>query len=99
MNAQSSTDDPPDYPYVSTGRLPPAEEIVRLVDEVHARYKSNTDGKNSQVYPALAEVPSELFGICVVGTNGGIYSIGEAEYEFSIMSVSKPWIRIIVVLP
>lgn len=96
MNAQSSTDDPPDYPYVSTGRLPPAEEIVRLVDEVHARYKSNTDGKNSQVYPALAEVPSELFGICVVGTNGGIYSIGEAEYEFSIMSVSKPFVFALV---
>jgi len=32
---------------------PPAQEIVRLVNEAHARYKSNTDGKNSQVYPAL----------------------------------------------
>jgi glutaminase len=29
--------------------------------------KSNTDGKNSQLYPALAQMPSELFGICVVG--------------------------------
>jgi glutaminase len=54
--------------YVSTGHLPPAEEIVGLVDDVYARYTSNTDGKNSPVYPAL--VPSELFGICVVGTNG-----------------------------
>ncbi|WP_319799113.1 glutaminase A [Nitrobacter sp.] len=96
MNTQASADDISDYPYVSTGQLPPAEVIVRLVDEVHARYKSNTDGKNSQVYPALAEVPSGLFGICVVGTNGGIYSVGEAEYEFSIMSVSKPFVFALV---
>ncbi|MBN9148405.1 MULTISPECIES: glutaminase A [unclassified Nitrobacter] len=96
MNTQASADDISDYPYVSTGQLPPAEVIVRLVDEVHARYKSNTDGKNSQVYPALAEVPSGLFGICVVGTNGGVYSVGEAEYEFSIMSVSKPFVFALV---
>ena len=96
MNTQASADDISDYPYVSTGQLPPAEVIVRLVDEVHARYKSNTDGKNSQVYPALAEVPSGLFGICVVGTNGGVYSVGEAEYEFSIMRVSKPFVFALV---
>ena len=72
MNKQAGVDDLPDYPYVSTGHLPPADEVVRLVGEAHARYKSNTDGKNSQVYPALAEVPSELFGVCVVGTDGAV---------------------------
>lgn len=96
MDTQASADDLPDYPYVSTGHLPPAEEIVRLVDEVHARYKSNADGKNSQVYPALAEVPSQLFGICVVGTDGTVHTVGEAEHEFSIMSVSKPFVFALV---
>lgn len=96
MSMQVSAEDLPDYPYVSTGHLPPAEDIVRLVDQVHARYKSNTDGQNSQVYPALAEVPSGLFGICVVGTDGGVYSVGEAEHEFSIMSVSKPFVFALV---
>lgn len=96
MTTQASAEDLPDYPYVSTGHLPPAEEIIRLVDEAHARYKSNTDGNNSQVYPALAEVPSGLFGICVVGANGGVYSVGEAEHEFSIMSVSKPFVFALV---
>lgn len=96
MSPQASAEDLPDYPYVSTGHLPPAEDIVRLVDEVHARYKSNTDGENSQVYPALAEVPSQLFGICVVGTDGAVHSVGEAEHEFSIMSVSKPFVFALV---
>lgn len=89
-------DDDDEYPYISTGHLPPPEQIVRLVDEVYARYRSNIDGKNSQVYPALAEVPSDLFGICVVGTNGAVYSVGQAEHEFSIMSVSKPFVFALV---
>jgi len=96
MNKQAGADDLPDYPYVSTGHLPPADEIVRLVGEAHERYKSNSDGRNSQVYPALAEVPSELFGICVVGTNGAVHSVGAAEHEFSIMSVSKPFVFALV---
>jgi glutaminase len=96
MNEQAGVGVVADYPYVSTGHLPPAEEIVRLVDEVHVRYKSNTDGKNSQVYPALAQVPSALFGICVVGTNGEVYAVGDAEHEFSIMSVSKPFVFALV---
>ncbi|WP_426533099.1 glutaminase A [Bradyrhizobium sp. McL0615] len=93
MNSQA---DLADYPYVSTGHLPPAEEVVRLLDEAHRRYKENTDGKNSQVYPALAAVPSEMFGICMVGTNGAVYAIGDAEREFSIMSVSKPFVFALV---
>ena len=96
MNEQAGVGVVADYPYVSTGHLPPAEEIVRLVDEVHARYKSNSDGKNSQVYPALAQVPSALFGVCVVGTNGEVHAVGDAEHEFSIMSVSKPFVFALV---
>ena len=81
-----------DYHNVSTGRLPAAEHVVRLVDEAYQRCKSNKDGKNSQVYPALAAIPSDLFGVCVVGTSGEVYAVGDAEYEFSIMSVSKPFV-------
>jgi glutaminase len=92
VSARASTEDLVGYQYVSTGHLPPAEDVVRLVDEVYERYKLNTDGKNSQVYPALAKVPSDLFGVCVVGTNGEVYTVGAAEYEFSIMSVSKPFV-------
>ena len=92
MSAETSVQDLIDYQYVSTGRLPPAEVVIRLVDEAYERYRSNTDGGNSQAYPALAEVPKDLFGICVVGTEGAVYSVGAAEYLFSIMSVSKPFV-------
>jgi glutaminase len=82
--------------YVSTGHLPPAEQVKILVAEAHQRYNSNTDGQNSQVYPALARVPSHLFGICAVGNSGAVYAIGDSDYEFTIMSVSKPFIFALV---
>ncbi len=89
MVAQRDDDD---ASYISTGHLPSPEQVQKLVRDAHARFKSNDEGENSQVYPALARVPRELFGICVVGTSGNVYSVGETEHEFSIMSVSKPFI-------
>jgi glutaminase len=91
------TDGEPAKPsYVSTGHLPTPEVVRALVDEAHERFKSVTEGKNSEVYPALARVPGELFGICVVGTSGNVYAVGDAEHEFSIMSVSKPFVFALV---
>jgi glutaminase len=37
-------------------------------------------------------VPAQLFGVCVVGTSGNVYAAGDIDYEFSIMSVSKPFL-------
>jgi glutaminase len=86
----------PEFPYVSTGRLPTPEFITALVAEAHERFKTNTEGENSQVYPALARLPSDLFGVCVAGTSGKIYGVGDSDYEFSIMSVSKPFVSALV---
>ena len=85
-----------DSSFVSTGHLPTPETITALVNQAHARFKSNTDGENSQVYPALARAPNELFGVCVVGVSGNVYAAGETDHEFSIMSVSKPFVFALV---
>jgi glutaminase len=82
--------------FVSTGHLPPDERVQRLVEEAHSRYRSNADGQVSQVYPALARVPRDLFGICIVAASGNVYSAGDAEHEFAIMSVSKPFVFALV---
>ena len=92
MSKHADIEDRPGDAYVSTGQLPPAADVRRLVEEAYQRYKSNADGKNAQVYPALAEVPASLFGVCVASTNGEIYAVGDADHEFSIMSVSKPFV-------
>ncbi|HEY6271429.1 MAG TPA: glutaminase A [Terriglobales bacterium] len=82
--------------YVSTGHLPSPDEVNALVVEAHERFKSNTEGANSNVYPALEQVSSTLFGLCVASTSGNIYRTGDAEYEFAIMSVSKPFVFALV---
>ncbi len=83
-------------PFVSTGQLPPSHRVRELVAEAYKRFRSNNEGGTSQVYPALAAVPSSLFGICVVGVDGTVYAIGDSDYEFSIMSVSKPFVFALV---
>ncbi len=85
-----------DQPYVSTGRLPSPRLVKALVSECYERFKANKDGRNSDVYPALAEVPPDLFGLCVVGVNGSAYPGGDWNRPFSIMSVSKPFVFALV---
>jgi glutaminase len=96
MNQQRPIDEMRGYAYVSTGHLPDAKQVQTLVSEAHKRFKSTVEGKNSEVYPALTRVPKELFGISVAGTSGNVYMAGDAEYEFTIMSVSKPFVFALV---
>jgi len=86
----------PHAPYVSTGHLPPPDQVQTLVTEAWERFRSDTDGQCSQVYPALARVSPELFGICIIGTSGRVYSAGDHEHPFTIMSVSKPFVFALV---
>jgi glutaminase len=96
MKARLDSDAGAEFPYISTGHLPTPESVTALVAEAHAQYKSNTEGENSQVYPALARVSRDLFGVCVVGVSGNVYAAGETDHEFSIMSVSKPFVFALV---
>ena len=82
--------------YVSTGHLPAPQRVAALVAEAHARFLANRDGENAQVYPALASVDPDLFGVCVVGVDGGVSSAGDADVPFTIMSVSKPFVFALV---
>jgi glutaminase len=77
---------------VSTGHLPGAEHVKSLVAQAHQRFVSNAEGKVADYIPALAKTPAPLFGVCVAGVNGAVHEAGDARYEFSIQSVSKPFV-------
>ncbi len=96
MNRRRETDERAESRFVSTGQLPPQELVPALLSLAHELYGSNTEGATSHVYPALARVPGDLFGICVVGTNGDLYTAGDAEVEFTLMSISKPFVFALV---
>lgn len=93
-NSSSQTAD--EAAHVSTGRLPLPERVRGLLYTAHERFNAIDEGENATVYPALAAVPRELFGICVAASDGAIYAVGDAEYPFTIMSVSKPFVFALV---
>ena len=86
-----------DLPFlISTGHLAAPPEVETLIRAAYQRYKGLDDGKVADYIPALAKVSRELFGICVVGTSGATFAIGDATHEFSIQSVSKPFVFALV---
>jgi glutaminase len=76
--------------YVSTGRLPREQQVWTWVNNAYERYRTNNEGRISDVYPALASAPKDSFGISLVATTGQFFEAGDARDEFTIMSVSKP---------
>jgi glutaminase len=82
--------------FVSTGQLPDPQKVTAIVTEAYEHFRSNLDGRNSNVYPALQRVGSNLFGVCVAATGGNVFAIGDTDYEFAIMSVSKPFVFALV---
>lgn len=82
--------------YVSTGHLPAAAQVARLVAEAHERFRSNSEGTNADIYPALKAAPEEKFDVCIVGTNGAIHAAGDCAHDFTLMSVSKAFVFALV---
>lgn len=65
--------------------------LQKLVDEAYAKFKDVREGKNADYIPALAQVPSHLFGVVIATRDGVVVSAGDVGYSFSIQSVSKPF--------
>jgi glutaminase len=83
-------------PPVSTGELPRIELVTQVVTEAYERYRSNGEGTVADYIPALADASPGLFGICVVGARGRFFEIGDVDAQFSIQSVSKPFVFALV---
>jgi glutaminase len=81
---------------ISTGHLPQEQQVQVLVRAAYERYKGLDEGRVADYIPALAKVSASLFGICIVGTSGRSFAAGDAEHEFSIQSVSKPFVFALV---
>ena len=65
------------------------DNIQKAQEEAYNNTKNITEGKNANYIPYLANVPSDLFGIVMVTTEGKIYKIGNSDFEFGIESISK----------
>ncbi len=81
---------------ISTGHLPAHEVVDALLQEAYDFCKDDEEGTVADYIPALAKVPAGLFGACIVGVDGVVHEIGDTDCEFSIQSVSKPFIFALV---
>ena len=70
-------------------QIPAKPEVEAAIKAAHAKYLGLKEGKNADYIPALAKVPSGLFGIAVVTVDGQVYTVGDVAQLFSIQSISK----------
>jgi glutaminase len=74
----------------SRSPVAPRRELVEaVVREAYEKFKSDTNGKNADYIPYLAQVDSKLFGVAIVTTDNQVFTLGDVNYSFSIQSISK----------
>ena len=66
-----------------------ASQIKEVAQEAYELYKNNTDGKNADYIPYLANIVKNLFGISICLLDGKTITLGDSSYRFGIESVSK----------
>ena len=71
-------------------------QIKDAAQEAFDLYKTNTDVKNADYIPYLANINKNLFGISICLLNGQTIQLGDTEYKFGIESVSKVHTAILV---
>lgn len=71
-------------------------QIQEAAQEAYNLYKGNTDGKNADYIPYLANIDKNLFGISICLLNGKTIQLGDSGYRFGIESVSKVHTAILV---
>lgn len=81
---------------VSTGALPPADTVRRLLSETHERLRGDESGEVADYIPALASADPDLFGLCLADVHGAVASVGDAQVAFSIQSISKAFVFALV---
>ena len=68
---------------------PKREQLQAAVREAYEKFRGDTNGKNADYIPYLAQVDSKLFGIAAVTTDNQVFTLGDVNYSFSIQSISK----------
>ena len=96
MDLGNAPQDHPETERVSTGVLPPDVEVGALVKAAYERFLPVGEGTVADYIPALAAAAPTAFGVCVAGVGGQVFSIGDADQEFAIQSISKVFVFALV---
>ncbi|MFN8025574.1 MAG: glutaminase A [Acidimicrobiia bacterium] len=69
-------------------RSPVLEHLRLLLEE----YRSLDEGEVATYIPELGSADPASFGIAVVTTDGHVYEVGDTDLDFTIQSISKPFV-------
>jgi glutaminase len=65
--------------------------LQHAIEDLHARYRSSTDGQLATYIPELGLANPDDFGISLVTTSGESFETGDYCRPFTIQSISKPF--------
>ena len=66
--------------------------ISEWLARVHERFAGVHAGTVADYIPELANANPDHFGIALATVDGRVYAVGDAEAEFTIQSISKPFV-------
>lgn len=66
-------------------------DLQAALERAHREYRGLDEGRNAQYIPALAEADSNRFGLAAVTVDGEVFTAGDADVPFAIMSAAKPF--------
>ena len=71
---------------------PVTSPIMDYLQELQRQFADLDDGEVADYIPELAKANSDWFGICIATTEGHVYEAGDSRQEFTIQSISKPFV-------
>ena len=69
----------------------PRHVLQHAIEDLHARYRSSTDGHVATYIPELGLANPDDFGISLVTAAGEAFETGDHCRPFTIQSISKPF--------
>ncbi len=67
-------------------------KLAQEIQALYEKYKNHREGDVNRSIPALSQVDPDRFAISVAFANGKIIEVGDTKSNFTIQSISKPFI-------
>src|SRR6266705_3648531 len=71
---------------------PPTSPVLDYLEQLRQEFAAVKDGAVATYIPGLAKANPDWFGICLVTATGAIYEVGDTRQDFTIQSISKPFV-------
>jgi glutaminase len=69
-----------------------ASPLRAFLRDLHAKYRELRDGTVADYIPELSKANPDWFGLCLVTVDGQRFEFGDADQQFTIQSISKPFV-------